>query len=1056
MAEQTFRSPGFFEREIDIAPVVQGPVGTPAGIIGTAVKGPAFVPVTIGSFEDFRTKFGDLEPSKFGPYAVREFLKNRASLTYIRVLGAGANDSSDDMSNTKKQGTVKNAGFTTFGMATPGTDGRHQGVVQFICAKHFVSASESVTLPIFTDNSSFDTGDYAEAGETVNLVRGMILTPSGTRIMLLNGSGEASPAAGSWMNLNDSCTVRTTGQEKEKGLIKLVISSSAGSGYAVTDKRKGIRILSCSLDPAHDAYIGKVLNTDPASFISQEHLLYAHFPVEQELASVDTDANSVGILSGSASSSSTSGLSSLTFRQLFGRLDTRFTTPRTTSIISQPFGDAEFDLFHFETLSDGAWGNDQYKISIRNLRKSDDPNNPYGTFTVEVRAFDDLDSDQQVIESFPECNLDSKSERYIAAVIGDMKAYYSFDAEDEEERRIIVGGIYPNKSNAVRVVISSILESGEVPAQALPFGFRGVPMLKTNDQLTDRATAVAYMPTYGATPARRLAGSLPTAKRTLTGSIVPPVPFRFKVTKGEYKNQTDASWAGYPGTNEVASSKYYWGVKFERVPLTGSVANAGFKPNQGVVRNELIENFAKLLGIAKLDTMVTGTAADYFNDNKFTLSKVALGNTVGASQKLTAVLVGNLTGSAKEHMREAAYLRNVTPDPSNYLLKDVASGGNRISLGTLVNLTSSVYFNRFTEWAKFSTMFYGGFDGVNILDKNAAKLNDKSASVDTNGGANTSVYSPGLVDSSAAATNVAGTGKDNNGIASYRTAIKIMTDEMTVNTNILAVPGIRDTFVTDYAASRTKDYSMAIYLMDILHYDESGNRLFDDSTTKPDVARTAEEFAGRGIDNNYVATYFPDVFIDDPYNRRKILVPSSVAAVAALGYNDKVSYPWFAPAGFNRAALSMVSNVDVRLNASDRDELYDSRINPVATFPREGYVIFGQKTLQISKSALDRVNVRRLMLEIKRTISNIAKRFVFEQNTPETRSRFVGQVVPLLALVQAQAGIEKFGVTMDDTNNSEEDVSANRLNGRIVVVPTRTVEFISVDFIIDTTGASFV
>ena len=126
MAEQTFRSPGFFEREIDVAPVVQGPTGTPAGVIGTAEKGPAFVPVTIGTFEDFRTRFGGMDPEKFGPYAVREFLKHRNSLTYLRILGAGANDSLDDMTNTKSRGTVKNAGFSISSkVATP--DGRHAG-----------------------------------------------------------------------------------------------------------------------------------------------------------------------------------------------------------------------------------------------------------------------------------------------------------------------------------------------------------------------------------------------------------------------------------------------------------------------------------------------------------------------------------------------------------------------------------------------------------------------------------------------------------------------------------------------------------------------------------------------------------------------------------------------------------------------------------------------------------------------------------------------------------------------------------------------------------------
>jgi len=1054
MAEQTFRSPGFFEREIDVAPVVQGPTGTPAGVIGTSEKGPAFVPVTIGTFEDFRTRFGGVDPEKFGPYAVREFLKHRNSLTYLRVLGAGANDSLDDMNTTKSRGTVKNAGFALSSKSSNSSiDGRHQGAVQFIAARHYVSASESVTCPMFTDNGSFDTGNYTEP-EYVNLIRGMIMTTSGTRVMVLDGSGQATPAKGSFATLNDTARIIRTGDNR--GLFKIVLSSSDSSDFAMDDSRKGIKILSASLNPSSPFYIANILNTDPSLFLKEQHLLYAHFPVDPEIANVAGGANDVGILSGSAKTSSDGGLTSTAMRDLYGRFDTRFTTPKTPAIISQPFGETEYDLFRFETISDGAWGNNKFKASIRNLRKSDDPRNLYGSFTVEIRSFSDTDAAPQVIESYPNCNLNPKSEKYVAAVIGDIKAYYNFDAEDEEERRIIVDGKYPNKSTSVRVVMNKAVEEGEVPASALPFGFRGMELLKTSDTLTDRSAALGSYGTAKAGPPatqkRRLAH---TAQCGLSGSILPPIPFRFKVTKGQYDNTNDDGVPGKPGKNEVADSKFYWGVKFERNPETGSIANAAFKPNNGSKRNELIENYTKFMGVSKLDLFVTGTSADKFCDNKFTLAKVAFGNFVGASQKVTTVLVSNFTASAGQHMRDAAYLRDGAPDSSNYLIKDSASK-QRVTLGTLVNLTSSVYFNRFSGWAKFSTFFYGGWDGLNVLDVNAKKMNDRSASTDTNGGANGSFVSPGLVDTSGNAKNIGGTGKDNNAVASYRTAVKIMTDEMTVNTNILAIPGIRDAFITDYAAQRARDYSMLFYLMDLIEYDEDGNRLFDDSTAKPDVQKTSEEFSGRSVDNNYSATYFPDIFIDDPYNRRQVKVPPSVAAIAALAYNDKVAYPWFAPAGFNRAALDMVSNVDVRLNAGDRDELYDARINPIATFPREGYVIFGQKTLQASKSALDRVNVRRLMLEVKRIVVGIANRFVFEQNTPETRSRFVGQVVPLLALVQAQAGIEKFSVVMDATNNTDEDVSANRLNGKIVVVPTRTVEFIAVDFIVDTTGASFV
>jgi phage tail sheath protein FI len=186
-----------------------------------------------------------------------------------------------------------------------------------------------------------------------------------------------------------------------------------------------------------------------------------------------------------------------------------------------------------------------------------------------------------------------------------------------------------------------------------------------------------------------------------------------------------------------------------------------------------------------------------------------------------------------------------------------------------------------------------------------------------------------------------------------------------------------------------------------------------------------------------------------------VKVPASIAALGALGFNDRVGYPWFAPAGFNRAALDFVTNVEVRLTSADRDTLYDSRINPIATFPRQGFVIFGQKTLQIKSSALDRVNVRRLLLEVKRIIISVALQLEFEQNTPDVWNKFVSQAVLALGLIQTQAGIEAFQVIMNETNNSQQDIDLNKLNGRIVVVPTRVIEFIAVDFVITNSGVSF-
>ena len=205
MAEQTFRSPGFFEQEIDLSQRQKAPLGTPAGVIGTAEKGPAFVPVSVGSFADFETRFGTLDPDRFGPYAVREYLKHKDAVTYTRVLGAGANATSTDMSSTTTYGIVKNAGFRVVSSAT--TDGTDtsptaNGAVQFIVAAHYISASEEgVGFPLFTANQSFpDLADRSgwvgtgDADNTVNLLRGVLLNSTGSRSLIADWDQEIDVA----------------------------------------------------------------------------------------------------------------------------------------------------------------------------------------------------------------------------------------------------------------------------------------------------------------------------------------------------------------------------------------------------------------------------------------------------------------------------------------------------------------------------------------------------------------------------------------------------------------------------------------------------------------------------------------------------------------------------------------------------------------------------------------------------------------------------------------------------------------------------------------------
>jgi hypothetical protein len=533
---------------------------------------------------------------------------------------------------------------------------------------------------------------------------------------------------------------------------------------------------------------------------------------------------------------------------------------------------------------------------------------------------------------------------------------------------------------------------------------------------------------------------------------------RFKVTKGAAPS-TLSGLLGNPGAEELVDGRYYWGIKTTRIPTDVEVPGSSgiLNVNGSDQPNRIIENLTKFLGIAKAGVVVTGSAADQFNSNKFSLSKV-----VFAQRGTLSQVPAQFTGSANEHMRDACYVRNgvlTTDGTYKILARDSKSGGDfasRYSFATLIASGATV-FNRFTEFAKFTNVFYGGFDGVNILDADQRFFRDRALSSETGGKAQqvpNAKLGGGLPLFNGA--NQSGHGLRNNYVSSIRTAIDIMTDPLSSRVNILAIPGARDKKVTNHALERTRAYQKAIYIMDSLVYDEDGNRLYDDSKKKVDVRETSEQFEGRRIDNNYGATFFPDVFINDNTNNQIVKVPSSVAALGAFAFNDREKKPWFAPAGFNRAGLNFVTAVDTRLNSSDRDTLYDARINPIATFPRAGFVIFGQKTLQMAKSALDRINVRRLMLEIKRLISQIAQDLLFEPNTPQTRARFITSATRILALIQAGAGVEQFSVIMDETNNTEDDVNQNRLNGRIVVVPTRAVEFISIDFIITNNGVDFV
>ena len=212
---------------------------------------------------------------------------------------------------------------------------------------------------------------------------------------------------------------------------------------------------------------------------------------------------------------------------------------------------------------------------------------------------------------------------------------------------------------------------------------------------------------------------------------------------------------------------------------------------------------------------------------------------------------------------------------------------------------------------------------------------------------------------------------------------------------------------------------------------------------------------GNALDSNYASTYWPYVKIYDADNTQNVMIPPTPQVLEAIAYTDQVAYPWFAPAGMNRGLLTDVIKTQYKLNLDDRDELYNNKVNPIATLPGQGYAIWGQKTLQTRTTALDRINVRRMMLYIEKVIAGASRYLVFEQNDATTWDRFKNMVQPVLDRVKIKQGLYDFRVIMDETTNTDDMIDRGQMVGQIYIKPTKTAEAILINFNIMPTGAVF-
>jgi hypothetical protein len=277
----------------------------------------------------------------------------------------------------------------------------------------------------------------------------------------------------------------------------------------------------------------------------------------------------------------------------------------------------------------------------------------------------------------------------------------------------------------------------------------------------------------------------------------------------------------------------------------------------------------------------------------------------------------------------------------------------------------------------------------------------------------------------------------------YTNAIALLSNTDDYQYNVISAPGLTNqSYATQISSlsNNTIARGDAIFVLDLVDYNQPINTV------------TAQ---ASGLDTSYAAAYWPWVQTVDPNTAQLVYVPASTMIPGVYAFTDASSDPWFAPAGITRGGLGQVVRAERKLTSTNRDTLYEGNVNPIATFPQTGVVVFGQKTLQKAATALDRVNVRRLLIALKDFISQIADNLVFEQNTIATRQNFLTQVNPYLESVQQRQGLYAFKVVMDESNNTPDVIDRNELIGQIFLQPTKTAEFIILDFNVLPTGATF-
>lgn len=971
--------PGVTTTEIDNSRVVSRPAtSVPAGVIGTAGKGPAYVPLTFSSYSGFSNVFG-LAGTRFGPIAVSLWLNGgtNKNATYLRVLGAG------DGNKRAANGSVTYGGFTV-GEQLPGSAG-------ITAANPYANSGgilgRTYFLGCFMSESAgstfFSSANLQTTTGSVPIIRGVIMTPSGVSLALSSSNnGTASPAS-----IAHPASPVTGTYDFSNNYFVLMLN-----GHKGTSDSPNVITASLSTAAAGGNYFSTMLNKDPTKIQEKGHYLYSWYDIEDQIAVVTGSgivsryavANDVVFVTSSSIGRDTANSTTPNFEQF----KDRYAHSKSPYVVSQDYGGLKYDLFRVHSISDGLQGtkdnpdsSTNYKITISDIVPAT-TTQPYGQFSLEIRKFEVADggsNDLAGTVNFQGLTFDPNSENYIAAQLGDQNIYFDFDRNNGSQK-IAVLGDYPINNDYVRIELSPDFLAGNVPTDAIPAGYRGYAYIFTSG---------SSLATYDSGNSDVFSDKL----NVIQTATIPPVPVRNSLVDSDGISTSDV---------------FAWGTKFEK---DTSVTN----PNESNVFNSSLINLVKYFpgyNTSNKKFLIQDTAEnDTFNNNYFSIENIRV--TTGAFG-----VAADIDWSAARYVRQGNVTTNDTAKTRALQVSDLSNEVNR-------------------DYVKFTFFMQGGFDGVNIFDTQKSNLTDLAAVREIN-------------DSTQG-------GSNGPTVSAYKKAIDIMGSTADVSMQLLAIPGIRTPTVTNYAVTAVENRFDALYLMDIQQ--KNDNNAYITGSESPNVTNTVADFKSRGLNTSFAAAYFPDLNVLSPdADVGEVTVPPSAAVLSAYALNDTYA-PWYAPAGKTRGVIPASAGglkVPFSENSATLGTIYDADINPIVRLSTSGQptVVWGQKTLLRAASSLDRVNVRRLLIDVRRRVRAVANSLLFEPNTQATLARFNALVAPIMQDVQSRFGVDRYRVLIDASTTTQADIDNNTIRGKIFLQPTRVAEFIQLDFVINASSAT--